>query len=107
MRAVIVFISDSNQNARRFPRFHDRHHLVGFRIVEVGIQQPIAPALVTVAIGRFQNRRAPFFRSVFQPILELIGDVRQGLPGHPLPIAVGIEETEHALLLVGMVGSDH
>src|SRR5438034_8816870 len=40
---------------------------------------------------------APFLGSVLQPVLKLIGDVRQSSPGHPFPFAVGIEETEHAL----------
>jgi hypothetical protein len=30
----------------------------------------------------------------------LIGDFRQGFPGHPLPFTVGIEETQHALRLL-------
>src|ERR1700693_2335233 len=29
MRAVVVLGSNGHQNARRFPRFHDCHHLVG------------------------------------------------------------------------------
>jgi hypothetical protein len=50
------------------------------------IQEPIPPTLVTVAIGRFENRSVPFFGSVLQPILKLIGDFRQGPAGDPLPL---------------------
>src|SRR2546422_1822823 len=54
----------------------------------------------TLFRSRFENRSAPFLGSVLQPILELIGDFRQGFPGDPFPFAVGIEETEHALGLL-------
>src|SRR5204862_1790656 len=53
-----------------------------------------------VAIRRFENRSAAFRGSILQPVLKLIGDVRQGFPGHPFPFAVGIEETKHALRLL-------
>src|SRR5262245_38313907 len=98
--AVVALVSNGHQNASRFPRFEDRHHLVGFGILEVRIQEPIAPTLVALAFGRLQNWRAPFFGSVLHPVLELVGDLRQGLSGHPLAVAVGVEETEHALRLL-------
>ena len=49
---------------------------------------------------RIQNRSAPFFASVLEPISELVGDFRQSPLGHPFPLAVGIEETQHALGLL-------
>ncbi len=103
MGAVVVLVSDSHQDASRFPRFQDRHDLVGFGILEVRFHELVAPALVTVAIGRFENRSAPFLGSVLQPILKLIGDFRQSPLGHPFPLAVGIEKTKHSLgLLEGL-----
>src|SRR6516164_3050320 len=99
-RAFVVLISDGHQNARRFPCFEDRDHWVGFGMLEVCVQEPIPPALVTIALRRFENRSAPFFAPVLQPILERVGDFRQGFPGYPLPCAVGIEETEHAFRLL-------
>jgi hypothetical protein len=98
--AVIVLIADGHQNPRRFPRFEDRHHLVGLGILEVGIQEPIPTALVPFPLWGFQNRGIPFFGSVLQPILELVGDLGQGLPGYSLPVAVGVEETQHAFRLL-------
>src|SRR6266496_5425833 len=100
MGAVVALVSDGHQDAGRFSRFQDRHHLVGFGILEVRFHEFVPPALGTVALRRFENRSTPFLGSVLQPVLKLIGDVRQGLPGHPLPFAVGIEETEHALWLL-------
>src|SRR3984893_8975323 len=100
MGSVVVLVSNGHQNASRFPRFQDRHHLVGLGIFEVRFDEFVPPALGTVAIGRFENRSTPFLRAVLQPILELIGDFRQGSPGYPLPFAVRVEETKHALWLL-------
>jgi hypothetical protein len=46
MRAVVVLISDGDQNARRFTRLHDRYYLVGLGVFKVWIQQSISPAVV-------------------------------------------------------------
>jgi hypothetical protein len=35
--AVVVPVSNGHQNTRWFPRFHDRHHLIGLGILEVGV----------------------------------------------------------------------
>jgi hypothetical protein len=100
MGAFVALVSDGHQHAGRFPRFQDRHYLIGFGILEIRFHELVAPALVTVALRRFENRSTPFLGSALQPVLNLVGDVRQGLPGHPLPFAAGIEETEHALWLL-------
>src|ERR1700689_4443861 len=100
MRALVVLVSNGHQNAGRLSRFQDRHHLVGFGILEVGVQELVSPTVVASALGRFENRSAPLLGSVLQPILVLIGDIRQGLSGHPFSIAIDIEEAQHALGLL-------
>jgi hypothetical protein len=103
MGAVVVPVSDGHQNASRFPRLQDRHHLAGFGIFEVGVHELVPPTVVTSAVGRFENRSAPFLGSVLQPILELIGDFRQGPPGNSFSLAIGVEEAQHRLgLLEGL-----
>jgi hypothetical protein len=100
MGAVVVFVSDGHQDAGRFPCFQNRHHLVGLAIFEVGVHELVPPTVVTGAVGRFENRSARLLGTVLQPILELIGDLRQSSPGHSFPFAVGIEEAEHSLWLL-------
>src|SRR6266496_1957394 len=41
-----------------------------------------------------------FLGSVLQPILELIGDLRQGFPGDSFPLAIGVEEAQHTFGLL-------
>jgi hypothetical protein len=55
MGAVIVFVSNGHQDASRFPRFQDRHHLVGFGIPEILFHELVAPALVIVTLRRLEN----------------------------------------------------
>jgi hypothetical protein len=98
--AVVVLIPDGYQDTRWFSRFHDRHHLVGFGVLEIRVQESVTASVVARAVGRFENRSTPLGGSVFQPILELVGDFRQGPSGHPLAITVGVEEAEHAFWLL-------
>ena len=97
VRAVVVPISDGPQDARGFPRLHDGHHLVRLGMLKIRVQEPVAPAVIARASGRFENGNAPLQRTILQPILELVGDVRQGLPGYSLSFAVNVEEPEDAL----------
>jgi len=100
VRAVVVLVPDGHQDARRFPGFHDRYHLVGVGVLEVRVQEPVAPTVIARAVGRFENRSAPLLGPVLQPILELVGDVCEGLPGDPFSFAVHVEEAEHPLGLL-------
>src|SRR5438874_10561685 len=100
MRAIVALVPDRNQDAGWLAGFQDGDDLAGFGILEILLHELVAPAFVIITFGSIQNRSTPFLGSVLQPILELIGDVRQGFPGHPLAFAVGVEEPEHALGLL-------
>src|SRR6266496_1539962 len=103
MRAIVVLVPNGNQDAGWLAGFQDRHDLVGFGILEIWLDKLVSPALVVIPLGSIQKRSAPFFGSVLEPVLKLVRDLRQGLPGHSLPLAIGIEEAQHTLgLLEGL-----
>src|SRR5215831_6093249 len=53
-----------------------------------------------MAVAIFEKRDPPFRGSILQPGQELVGNLRQSFSGHPPPLAVGVEETEHTLRLL-------
>src|SRR5215472_6940722 len=71
MPAILLFVSDGDEDARRFAALDDGHHWIRLGLPEIWVQKLIAPVF-----GCFQNRSAPFLRSVQDPVLELSGDVR-------------------------------
>src|SRR5262249_7351611 len=100
MRAIVVLVPNRHQDACWLPCLQDRHHLVGFGILEILLHELVSPALVVIALGSIQKRNAPFFGSVPEPILELIGDFRQAPPGDPFPLPIGVEKAKYALGLL-------
>src|SRR6266567_6451872 len=72
MWAIVVPATNRDRDAGRFPCFQDCHHLVGFGVLEVGLHELVPPTVVTVAVGRFENRSAPFLGSVLEPKLKMI-----------------------------------
>ena len=56
--------------------------------------------LVAAVFRYFENRCVPFFRTVHSPVLELAGDLAQYIPAHRILLAIRVEETDHALLLL-------
>jgi hypothetical protein len=42
----------------------------------------------------------PFFRAVFDPVLELTGDVTQKVSAHRVELAIGVKEPHHRLRLL-------
>src|SRR5262244_998550 len=97
MRAMVVLVPHRHQDACWLPGLQDRHHLVGFGILEILLHELVSPALVVIARGSIQKRNAPFFGSVLEPILELIGAFRQAPPGDPFPLPIGVEKAKPAL----------
>jgi hypothetical protein len=65
MGTVVVLAADRNQDASRFPRLDDRHHLVRLGTAKIMVQKSVSPALVTVAVGSLQKRNAPFLEGFF------------------------------------------
>src|SRR5215471_2617690 len=100
MRAIVVLVPNRHQDACWLPCLQDRHHLVGFGILEILLHELVSPALVVIALGSIQKRNAPFFGSVLDPVLELIGDFRQAPPGDPFPLSIGVEKAKYALGLL-------
>src|SRR5262245_4603338 len=86
-----------HQDACWLPGLQERHHLVGFGILEILLHELVSPALVVIARGSIQKRNAPFFGSVLEPILERIGAFRQAPPGDPFPLPIGVEKAKPAL----------
>src|SRR5579863_4975944 len=68
----------------------------GFAVLPIGQHEIVAPFI----LRRVQNRHAPFFGAVFQPVLKLIGNLRQYPPGHSFSVTIGVEETKHTLGLL-------
>jgi hypothetical protein len=92
MRAGVFVAPDSDQKTRRLARFQDDADLARFDVAHIGHDEVIAAFL----IRGIDDGRAPFFRSVFQPALKLISNLRQGLSSHTHAVAVVVEEAHHA-----------
>ena len=69
--------------------------MIGFGSLEVGIDEIIASSL-----GRFQDPHAPLLRPVRYPVPILLGTVAKFIAGHPLALAVGVEEADDSLGLL-------
>jgi hypothetical protein len=96
VRAVVLLSPDGQQDAGRLPRFEDDGNSIGWAAPKILLNKIISPLF----LGHFHDGSAPFLGSVLHPVLELIGDLRQHLPGHPFPFAVGIEKPQHSLWLL-------
>ena len=96
VRAVILLSADRHQDPGGFSGLEDHGHSIGGAISQILLYEVIA----SLFFGRFHDRSTPFLGSVLQPVLELIGDFRQGLPRYPFPFTIGIKEPEHALGLL-------
>jgi len=96
--AVFLGIADGGHNPGRFPGFQNEDDLIGFCLAEVGFHEFVAPSC-----GWLGDRRAPFFRTVLDPTMELVSDLGQHLAAHRELIAIGTEEADDALgLLEGL-----
>jgi len=93
-----VFCPDGNHDPGRFPGLENHHYLIGFGVLEVGIDKVITPSL-----GRVHHRRTPLLATVADPVLKLLGDIAQAVASNPLALSIGIKETDHSLgLLKGL-----
>jgi len=96
VRAVVLLSANRHQDPGWLPGLENHGHSIGRTASQILVYEVIAPPF----LGRFHKGSTPFFRSVLQPVLELIGDFRQGPPGHSFSLSVGIKEPEHALGLL-------
>jgi hypothetical protein len=99
MPAVLPLVPDGDQQAPGLPGLEDGHHLVGLGPLEVPLDE-LVPSLG----GRIQNREVPGPRAVLDPVVELVGDVAEGVPAHELVIPVPVEEADDALGLLEGLG---
>ena len=65
-----VLGSDGHHDPSRFPGFENDHRRIVLRVFKVRINKVITPSL-----GGIQNGHAPFLATVFEPVLELLGDI--------------------------------
>src|SRR5882724_1851410 len=70
MPAVVFLVSDGDHDAGWLTTLHDGYDLIRFRFPEVWVEELVAPVF-----GGFQNGRAPFLRTVDDPVLELGCDI--------------------------------
>src|SRR5207248_2994248 len=103
MGAVIFLAPDGNQDTRWLARFEDRHHMVGLGVLKVVQNEFVPSTIVSVTFWRLQNRSAPLFGPVLDPVLKPIGDAGEVGSCDSGALPVGIEETEDSLgLLEGL-----
>src|SRR5207247_76661 len=89
VRAVVLLSANRHQDPGWLSGLENHGHAIGRTASQILMYEVIAPPF----IGRFHNGSTPFFRSVLQPVLELIGDFRQGSPGHSFSLSVGWRAT--------------
>ena len=94
--AVVLLSADGHQDAGRLSGFENHGHSVGFAVPQVLLSKIIS----ALFLGCVQDGSAPFLGSILQPVLELIGDFRQGPPGHPSSLSIGIKKPKYSLWLL-------
>jgi hypothetical protein len=66
-----------------------------------GILQVLLYELISALfLRRLNDRRTPLFRTVLDPIQELVGNVGQAMVSDSHPITVRVEETQHPFRLL-------
>jgi len=93
---VVVLSADGHQDAGRLSGFENQGDSVGFAVPQVLLSKIIS----ALFLGCVQDGSAPFLGSILQPVLELIGDFRQGPPGHPSSLSIGIKKPKYSLWLL-------
>jgi hypothetical protein len=97
---IVLLVADGKQDAGGFPRLEDDDDLVRLGALEIRRDEVVA-----APVGRVQNRDIPRGRTILDPVVELVGDVSEGVPTHALVIPVCVEEPNDALGL--LEGLDH
>jgi hypothetical protein len=87
--AVILLVAVGDEDPSWLTGFEDGYDLIGLGLLEVRVNEVIAPA-----IGRFQHRDAPLLRAVRYPVFVLLGDITEFIAGDALAVAIGVEESD-------------
>ena len=73
--------------------------MIGFGLLQVRQHEIVAPFLLRC----LDDGCTPFSRTIGNPMVELVGDLGQGVAGHPFSISIGVEEPEYPFgLLEGL-----
>jgi hypothetical protein len=64
-------------------------------VLKVGINKVIAPSGWHV-----QNGRAPFLATILYQVLKSLSNITQKIASNPLPLPIGIKETDYSLGLL-------
>src|SRR5262249_12974302 len=95
MPAVVLRVPDGDQDPGRFASLEDHDDFVGLRTLEILADKVVSPTRRSV-----QEGDVPCLGSVLDPVMELIGDVAEGVPAHPLMIPVRVKEPDDPLGLL-------
>jgi hypothetical protein len=99
VRAVVLLSSNGDQDAGGFASLQNDSHMIGFGLLQVRQHEIVAPLL----LRRLDDGCTPVFRTILQPMVELVGDLGEGLTGYSSSVAIGVEESEYPFgLLEGL-----
>jgi hypothetical protein len=79
----------------RFSGFENHPNLIFFGVLKIAVNKVVTPAL-----RRIQNGRAPFLASILDPVLELLSNVTQKISSNPLAFTIGIKKANYSLGLL-------
>ena len=91
MRALVLLSSNCNQDTGGFASLQNDGHMISFGLVQVRQHEIVAPLL----LGCLDNGCTPLLGAIDNPMVELVGDLGQGLVGHPFSISIGVEKPEY------------
>jgi hypothetical protein len=99
--AASFLLADADENPGGLSSFQDRDDLVGPGASEIAFHEFVSPVA-----GIVQDRSVPGKRAVGDPVLVLVCDVAEKIPGDRVDVPIGAEEADDSLgLLKGLDGS--
>ena len=104
MRALVLLSANGNEDASGFASFQNDGHMIGFGLLQVRQYEIVAPLL----LRSLDDGCTPLLGTICNPMVELVGDLGQGIAGHPFSISIGVEEPQYPFwLLEGLNQSVH
>ena len=99
--AASFLLADADENSGGLSSFENRDDLVGPGASEIALHELVSPVA-----GIVQDRSVPGKRAVGDPVLVLVCDVAEKIPGDRVDVPIGTEEADDSLgLLKGLDGS--